>query len=394
MLSGTPAAGTGGVYHLTLGATNGSSPDAVQTFTLTVDQAPAIRSSSSTTFRLGESGSFAVTTTGYPEPTISAAGALPHGVTLVNRHNGTGLLSGVPAATSGGTYEFTITASNGTGSTVAQAFTLTVAGPATCNQSLPSGTVVGMATSADGKGYWIASSTGRVAACGNAADLGQITRGLSSPVATIAGTPDGKGFWLSTSAGRVYAFGDAARHGDVSRIALNKPIVAMTADPATGGYWLLGSDGGVFSFDAPFFGSTGNDHLVKPAVGMVANSTGTGYWFVASDGGVFTFGHATFHGSAADFHLFKPVVSIARDSATGGYWLLAADGGVFSFGAPFYGSTGGVGLARPAVAMTDYGSGAGYRFVAADGKTFSFRAPWEGSASGSRRSPAADRPLM
>ena len=382
VLSGTPAKGSGGVYHLTLVANNGTSPDAVQTFTLTVDQAPAITGSSSTTFRLGKRGSFTVATTGYPQPRISTKGVLPSGVALANRHNGTGLLAGIPAATSGGTYEFTITASNGPGSTTVQDFTLTVVGAAACSESLPATTVVGMATSADGRGYWIASSTGLVAACGDAANLGQITSGLSSPVAAIAGTPDGKGFWLSTSAGRVYAFGDAATHGDVSRIALNKPIVAMTADPATGGYWLLGSDGGVFSFDAPFFGSTGNDHLVKPAVGLVANSTGTGYWFVASDGGVFTFGRATFHGSAAHYHLYKPVVGIARDSATGGYWLLAADGGVFSFGAPFYGSTGGVSLAQPAVAMSDYGGGVGYRFVASDGRIYSFKAPWEGSAVG------------
>ena len=382
VLSGTPAAGSGGVYHLRLAATNGTAPDAVQTLTLTVDQAPAIRSSGSTTFRLGKEGSFTVSATGYPAPRFSSAGALPGGVTLVNRHDGTGLLSGVPSAASGGTYDFTITASNGAGSAAIQSFSLTVAGPAKCNESLPSGTVVGMATSADDNGYWIASSSGRVAACGNAANLGQITSGLSSPVAAIAGTPDGKGFWLSTSAGRVYAFGDAVRHGDVSGIALNRPIVAMTADPATGGYWLLGSDGGVFSFDAPFFGSTGNDHLVKPADGLVANSTGTGYWFVASDGGVFAFGQATFHGSAATIHLYKPVVGIALDSATGGYWLLAADGGVFSYGAPFHGSTGGIKLARPAVAMSDYDGGVGYRFVASDGGIFSFKAPFEGSAVG------------
>ena len=40
-LSGTPAAGTGGTYPITITATNGVSPDATQTFTLTVDQAAA-----------------------------------------------------------------------------------------------------------------------------------------------------------------------------------------------------------------------------------------------------------------------------------------------------------------------------------------------------------------
>ena len=43
-LAGTPAAGTGGTYALTITAANGVTPDATQSFTLTVDQAPAITS--------------------------------------------------------------------------------------------------------------------------------------------------------------------------------------------------------------------------------------------------------------------------------------------------------------------------------------------------------------
>src|SRR5580658_5982034 len=44
--------------------------------------------------------------------------------------------------------------------------------PQHCSTTLPSGTVVGMATTADGRGYWIASSTGQVAACGDATFFG------------------------------------------------------------------------------------------------------------------------------------------------------------------------------------------------------------------------------
>ena len=44
-LAGTPAAGTGGTYPLTITAANGVVPDATQSFTLTVaTQAPAITS--------------------------------------------------------------------------------------------------------------------------------------------------------------------------------------------------------------------------------------------------------------------------------------------------------------------------------------------------------------
>ena len=43
-LAGTPAAGTGGSYPLRSPPSNGVSPDAVQSFVLTVDQPPAITS--------------------------------------------------------------------------------------------------------------------------------------------------------------------------------------------------------------------------------------------------------------------------------------------------------------------------------------------------------------
>ena len=248
---------------------------------------------------------------------------------------------------------------------------------ARCDRTLPSGTVVGMADTSDGDGYWVASSTGLVAACGDAPALGNGTPGT----AAIASAPVGNGYWLVTGTGTVQAFGNAANHGGLpAGTPLAKPIVAMAADPATGGYWLLGGDGGVFSYDAPFYGSTGNIKLAKPGVGMAATPTGSGYYFVASDGGIFAY-HAPFYGSTGNITLTKPVVGIAIDPATGGYWTDAADGGIFSFHAPFYGSTGNIKLAQPCVGMTAMPGGGGYRFVAADGGIFSFHAPFEGSAA-------------
>ena len=61
-LSGVPAAGSGGVYSLTIIASNASSRVTTQAFTLTVDQAPAITSAANTTFTVGNAGSFTVTT--------------------------------------------------------------------------------------------------------------------------------------------------------------------------------------------------------------------------------------------------------------------------------------------------------------------------------------------
>ena len=122
LLSGTPAAGTGGLYPITITASNGISPDATQNFTLTVDQPPAITSANNTTFTVGTLGSFTVTATGYPAPTFTETGALPAGVTLSTA----GVLSGNPLPGSGGVYSFTITAKNGVSPNATQAFTLTV----------------------------------------------------------------------------------------------------------------------------------------------------------------------------------------------------------------------------------------------------------------------------
>src|SRR5205809_7650874 len=92
-----------------------------------VNQAPAITSANVTTFTVGTAGSFTVVTTGFPTPSVSRGGvALPSGVAYVDNGNGTGTLSGTPAAGTGGTYAITFTATNVVGSSPVQSFTLTV----------------------------------------------------------------------------------------------------------------------------------------------------------------------------------------------------------------------------------------------------------------------------
>ena len=85
--------------------------------------APAISSASSTAFTLGVAGTFTVTATGSPAPTLAESGTLPSGVTF---NATTGVLSGTPAAGTTGTYTITITASNGVGTAATQTLTLTV----------------------------------------------------------------------------------------------------------------------------------------------------------------------------------------------------------------------------------------------------------------------------
>jgi hypothetical protein len=76
-LSGTPAGGSGGTYTLHFFATNGVSSDANQTFTLTVNEAPAVNcpsdilTNASGGVCLLPSISFAATATGFPTPAIT-----------------------------------------------------------------------------------------------------------------------------------------------------------------------------------------------------------------------------------------------------------------------------------------------------------------------------------
>ena len=84
---------------------------------------PMITSADNTTFVVGSAGSFTVTTTGFPAPSIAQGGvALPSGVMFTSNGDGTGTLSGTPAAGTGGTYAITFTATNAAGSTASAEF--------------------------------------------------------------------------------------------------------------------------------------------------------------------------------------------------------------------------------------------------------------------------------
>jgi ribosomal protein L24E len=209
---------------------------------------------------------------------------------------------------------------------------------------------------------------------------------LFAPVARgMASTPDGKGYWLVGSDGGIFTFGDATFYGSTGATVLNKPIVGMASTPDGKGYWLVASDGGIFSFgDATFYGSTGNLVINKPIVGMASTPDGKGYWLVASDGGIFSFGDATFYGSTGNLVLNKPIVGMAASPDGNGYWLVASDGGIFTFGdATFDGSTGSIVLNKPIVGMAPTPDGKGYWLVGSDGGIFTFGdATFDGSRSG------------
>jgi hypothetical protein len=242
--------------------------------------------------------------------------------------------------------------------------------------------VVGMAATPSGNGYWLVDSAGDVTTHGAAVNYGSMGgHALNAPMAHIVATPDGKGYWTVAGDGGIFSFGDATFYGSMGGKPLNAPVVNMAPTTDGRGYWLVASDGGVFSFgDAIFHGSMGGQHLNQPVQGMASTATGGGYWLVASDGGIFSFGDARFYGSMGGNHLNQPVVGMAATTTGGGYWLVASDGGIFTFGnAAFHGSMGGQHLNQPVVGMAADATTGGYWLVASDGGVFSFDAPFYGA---------------
>ena len=116
------ASGTATSYQLGVNGGNG-----YVTLTYPLPAPPAITSANHTAFVVGMAGSFTVQATGTPAPAVSDGGArLPSGVTFVDNGDGAATLSGTPAAGTGGSYTFTITADNGVSPDATQTFSLTV----------------------------------------------------------------------------------------------------------------------------------------------------------------------------------------------------------------------------------------------------------------------------
>jgi hypothetical protein len=107
-ITGTPKTGSGGVYTITLVATDGGF-QATQTETLIVDGPEAFVGSTTPTFTVGEEGTFPVDTTGYPYGTlVLGTGTLPAGLQFTDNGNGTGEITGVPAVGTDGTFQIQI----------------------------------------------------------------------------------------------------------------------------------------------------------------------------------------------------------------------------------------------------------------------------------------------
>ncbi len=234
-LSGTPAAGTGGSYALTFTATNANGTSPVQNFTLNINQAPAITSANAITFPLGVATTFTVTTTGFPRPALARGGAaLPAGVTFTDNGDGTGTLSGTPAAGTGGSYALTFTATNSVGSSPVQNFALTVNQAPTITSSSPA------LFTLNTNGTHTIATTGTptvtsITLTGCTLPAGLAFSYTSGANATITGTPTAAGSVTCTVTASNGVAPNATQSLDVT--VLLPPPVAVNdgAYPATGG---------------------------------------------------------------------------------------------------------------------------------------------------------------
>lgn len=117
---------TGGrEYHFRVRAYNGGGIGASSNSAgVTTLLAPSLTSPAGTTLTFGSAGSFTVTATGNPVPTLATGGALPGGITFTDNGNGTATIAGTAQAA--GAFLLTVTVANGVGSAAVQAFTLTI----------------------------------------------------------------------------------------------------------------------------------------------------------------------------------------------------------------------------------------------------------------------------
>jgi hypothetical protein len=178
---------------------------------------------------------------------------------------------------------------------------------------------IGIAPTATGRGYWIATSRGHVVRFGDARDLvgsGRSRVGRRGEhVVAMAGTPDRRGYWLLFDSGRVAGFGSADEAGDLRSHPPGAPLVAIAPHPSGDGYWILDAAGAVHAFGAARdMGSAADQPMVRldeyrglddyttapvpaamvptRAVALLPTVSGNGYWVWLDNGAVCRFGDA------------------------------------------------------------------------------------------------------
>ena len=260
VLGGTPAAGSGGSYPLTFSASNGIGQPATQSFTLTVNQAPAITSAASTSFQSGSAATFTVTTNGFPGATLSVSGSLPTGVSFTNNGNGTATIAATAAANPGGVYPVTITASNGVAPQATQNFVLTMNQAPAITSAPTAALQIGIPGS-----FMVAASGYPVPAITASGVLPSgVTFGdLGNGSATISGTP-------ALGSGGTYALTISANNGvgvaASQNLVLSIPNCVVTPAPGSVTPAVLNSP-----YTFTFIAAGGSGHTFALTSGIVAS---------------------------------------------------------------------------------------------------------------------------
>jgi len=276
------------------------------------------------------------------------------------------------------------------------------AAPATSvNAVTPYRASVVMASTPDGKGYWVAGIDGGVFSFGDAQYYGSLPgSGINvSDIVAIASTPDGKGYWLAGADGGLFTFGDASFYGSLPGV-LGGPapsqVTGFAPTPDGHGYWMLTSDGGIFTFgDAQFYGSLPGINITPNGARIAQSETlfayvgssqlflqatpdGHGYWIADSAGNVYCFGDARFFGTLSEelgsandrrassispnprdiakgYPTTVPITAFVATPDGGGYMMAGTNGNVYTFGdALGRGSLSSVGIVVPPVSITGY----------------------------------------
>ncbi|HTW97209.1 MAG TPA: Ig domain-containing protein [Acidimicrobiales bacterium] len=390
----------------TLATTTTTRPSSTTTTVARV--APKITSAVTAGFQAGVYASFTITSTGTPWPAIGESGKLPPGLSFHGESDGKATISGTPAATDGGDYPVTITASNGVGTaaterlliTVVRAPSFTSAAVVHCTAGTAMSFTVlssGVPTPTIGESGALPAGLGfHPAANGTATISGTPGAGLDgtwtvtltasngvgrsatqrleivvAPKSAPPSVPTGSGYWYVTSGGELVAMGGA--HPAAGGRQRPSQVVAMAATTDHAGYYLLSRTGRVFNYgDAPWYGSLAHLHLSTPSVAIAVSASDRGYYVVTRAGGVYGFGQeAPLYGSIGRRKV-AAVVAFALTPDGRGYWIVTAAGNVFQFGdAGFYGSLAHQRVPK-VVAFGVSPSGHGYWLVTVNGEVFNF----------------------
>ena len=238
-LAGTPAAGTGGGYWLTITADNGiaagTAPRATQSFDLEVTEPATITSPDHVTFTKSQAGSFTVTTShSYPgQLSLTSADPMPAGLTFTDHGDGTATIAGTPAY--GGVYLAAITVATGPHVYATQTLTIAVDDLPVITGASVTGFTVGT------PGTFTVTTTPGTPASLTLAETGALPTGVTfhdngDGTATLAGTPAAgtAGLYdLKITANNGVTVGSAAYADKYFALWVLQPPVITSADHAT-----------------------------------------------------------------------------------------------------------------------------------------------------------------